>query len=395
MLMRVASILLAACLIAACGADDDSEPSTDALPATSTVASGTDQASQLSKDASSSDSLTTEPPATTTSTRPSSSDQPTSYEDLNDIEIFQAADVSPETMAALSDYIDYSEQSFFELPGVIRENLYPIIVLQVERGSIETAFDLEDQYCSFLELNYPRSWNNSRCNPDRRGDCTDNICLVTYDGRLNGSSISGIPAHGGCCWLFISESHDHPLPSMGYVTIHEMFHIFQISNYLQHEAQSQEMGDLISGRISGDGPEHKPWWIEGNAVFFSHVYYARSIDDFRHLQDEMLRGLYSPYGPGDTNVIDRYFDGPELYNVTWESDANVGYQVGAWFVAYLADQVGESKLLEFWINTQSGDPFEENFLSTFGGDYRAYVDEFDAYLRSNDQAALLELLPTS
>jgi len=322
-------------------------------------------------------------------------DGPKSYEDFRDIEIFQASDVSEETMAALTEYIEYAEQSFFALPGVIEENLYPIVVLQVERDSLETAFDVEDDYCSFLAADYPENWSNSSCNPENRGDCSDNICLVTYDGQLNGSSISGLPVNEDCCYLFISESHHHPLPSMGYVTIHEMFHIFQISNYLQYAAQSQEMGHLISGKISGDGTEHKPWWMEGNAVYFSHLYYSRSIDDFTHLQNELIWGLFSPYGPGDTDVIDRYFDGPELYNVTWESDPIVGYHVGAWFVAYLADQVGEDTILDFWINTQSGEHFEDNFLSTFGTDYRVMVDEFDTFLQSADQAALLALLPTS
>ena len=60
-----------------------------------------------------------------------------------------------------------------------------------------------------------------------------------------------------------------------------------------------------------------------------------------------------PYGPFSEDVIDRYLNGPELYNVTWESDWAVGYQVGAWFVAYITHHEGEQAVIDFWINTRT------------------------------------------
>ena len=110
----------------------------------------------------------------------------------------------------------------------------------------------------------------------------------------------------------------------------------------------------------------------------------------------MRNGLFDCYcGDGRAPIIDRYLNGPKLYDVTWESDADVGYQVGAWFVAYLNNIHGEEPLFDFWINTQTGILFEDNFLEIYGKDYRTYVDEFEDFIRNNDEETIMSILPTS
>ena len=312
-----------------------------------------------------------------------------------EIVILAASSVDDETLAHLNTYIDYSVEHFFSDPRVVQDNLYPIIVLQYDRNNIESIFDLEDRYCSLMSTLDPDTFTNSRCNPNNRGDCSDNICLLTYDGEPVGSSISGTPGTS-CCYLFISDSFDaNDRTSLAYVTLHEMFHIFQISNYVEHESWEHDDALYISGKISGDGTEHKPWWMEGNAVYFSHLHYSRATGNFEHLYNEMERGLWTPYGPSSENVIDRYLNGPELYNVTWESDWAVGYQVGAWFVAYIIHHEGEQAVIDFWINTQNGIGFPENFERTFGEDYRTYVAEFEDFIRTNDREAVMGILSKS
>ena len=314
------------------------------------------------------------------------------------IGILAASSVDDETLEYLKTYIDHSIEYFFSDPRLIQENLYPIIVLQYDRNNLETIYDLEDDYCSLMNTFAPDTFFNSRCNPSNRGACADNICLLTSDGEPVGSSISGTPG-GSCCYLFISDSFDaNDRTSLASVTLHEMFHIFQISNYLEYETQSiTNVNDVhyISGMISGDGTEHKPWWMEGTAVYFSHLYYSRATGDFEHLNNQMEQGLYTPNGPSDEDIIDRYLNGPDLYNVTWESDWAVGYQVGAWFAAYVAHHEGEQAVIDFWINTQSGIRFPENFEQTFGTDYRAYVDEFEEFIRTSDRPEVMGILPAS
>ena len=50
--------------------------------------------------------------------------------------------------------------------------------------------------------------------------------------------------------------------------------------------------------------------MEGNAVYFSHLYYSRATGDFEHLNNQMEQGLYTPYGPSGEDIIDRYLNGP-------------------------------------------------------------------------------------
>ena len=69
---------------------------------------------------------------------------------------------------------------------------------------------------------------------------------------------------------------------------------------------------------------------EGHATYYSHLYYSKSIGDISHLKNEMERGLFGCYcNDGRAPIIERYLNGPKLYDVTWDSDQQVGYQVGA------------------------------------------------------------------
>ena len=181
---------------------------------------------------------------------------------------------------------------------------------------------------------------------------------------------------------------------MGYVTLHEMLHIFQISNYLDISNDHEEKM-RFSGKIVGDDNKEHPFWIEGHATYYSYRYYAKSSGDISWLKREMENGLFGCYcSDGRARIIDRYLNGPKLYDVTWDSDWAVGYQVGAWFVAYMESIHGEDKIQDFWFNTQTGKLFPENFQDTFGKDYKTYVDEFESFIRNNDRSAILAILPS-
>ena len=52
-------------------------------------------------------------------------------------------------------------------------------------------------------------------------------------------------------------------------------------------------------------------------------------------------------------------------------------------------------MIDFWINTQNGIQFPENFERTFGKDYRTYVAEFEDFIRTNDREAVMGILPQS
>ena len=78
---------------------------------------------------------------------------------------------------------------------------------------------------------------------------------------------------------------------VAYVTLHEMFYIFQISNYVEYE--SWEHDDALHLREDQRRwTEHKPWWMEGNAAT-SPTFTTVATGDFEHLYNEM-GGLWTP-----------------------------------------------------------------------------------------------------
>ena len=333
-----------------------------------------------------------QPSSTVTTTIPTSDN----YLDYRDIEIFKASTISDQHIEILTKYIQYTEQLLFTDKRVKRENLYPILVVQLDSENYASAIALEEEYCQYLDQEYPRTFNNTRCNPEYQDKKADgSIGLFTDGGRVSGSSISGTPSDRECCYLFISGSFDLSWDSrsQAYVTIHEMYHIFQISNVVDFDYDLQQE---ITGKRIGSDKRDKPFWMEGYATYYSHLYYSRDINDFSHLENEMYGGLFSCYcGDNQPTIKERYLNGPELYNVTWESDWAVGYQVGAWFIAYLTNTHGEQTMYDFWINSQSGILFPENFQNTFGKDYVTYEQEFRNFIMNSSEDELMSILPSS
>ena len=318
------------------------------------------------------------------------------YLDYRDLKIFRASTISDQHIEIITKYIEYTEHLLFTDERVKKENLYPIIVVQLDSENYESAKALEEEYCLYLKDEYLATFNITRCNPKNHNRKADgSIGLFTNDGRVSDSSIGGIPSDRECCYLFISGSFDlaWDSSSQAYVTIHEMYHIFQLSNVVGFDYDLQQK---ITGKQIGNDKRDKPFWMEGYATYFSHLYYSRDINDFSHLKNEMYGGMFSCYcGDNQPIIKERYLNGPELYNVTWESDWAVGYQVGAWFIAYLTNIHGEQTMYDFWINSQSGILFPENFQNTFGKDYVTYEKEFRDFILNSSEDELMSILPSS
>ena len=332
-------------------------------------------------------------PSTTVSTITPTSDN---YLDYRDVKIFRASTISDQHIEILTKYIQLTEQLLFTDERVRRENLYPILVVQLDSENYASASALEEEYCQYLNQEYPATFKFKCYNSEYQAAAADgSIGLFTDGGRVSGSSLGGAPSKEECCYLFISGSFDLSWDSrsQAYVTIHEMYHIFQLSNVVDFDYDLQPK---ITGKRIGSDNKDKPFWMEGYATYFSHLYYSRDINDFSHLENEMYGGMFSCYcGDNQPTIKERYLNGPELYNVTWESDWAVGYQVGAWFIAYLTNIHGEQTMYDFWINSQSGILFPENFQNTFGKDYVTYEQEFRNFILYSSEDELMSILPSS
>ena len=328
----------------------------------------------------------------TSATSNDEQDSTTSSLDNRKIIYFIAESVSNEHREMLKAWVAISEELYFTQPNVVIENLYPIYLVQLDKNNPESALALEPVYCEFLEEEHKKlfiqdGYDSSRCgdNEDSREEYERNGLFVEPNGGVAGSAISSIPQRDGYN-LFISRTHDLPqhASSMGYVTLHEMFHIFQTSHYSTDSYDGQRM---LNGRFSGDNPEDDvPWWNEGAAVYFSYIDYARTINDMSWFKDQMYCALLCEKDRyGNKSRLEIFKEsGVKLNNITFSGnpepvDKQIAYEIGAWFIAYLVNEHGEDKILDIYsLYEEFG--FEKSFEIQFEKDYKTYLNEFYEFL---------------
>ena len=355
-------------------------------------------------------STTTTVQDTTTTTTSTTTTIPNgAYLDYRDVKYFKVANVGQEHVDKVKGFLEYAESVLFADERTKFQNLYPIHVVQLDEGNYQSAVDLEVVYCDYLAQNFSQNANgygDADCSPERikNDGCSDNYCLFTYNGQVDGASIVGAPLgkDNDCCYLFLSATHSSlDDGAYGHITMHEMVHIFQMSNWVDL-ATSQTVEENIAGRIIDGSSERynhnnlRPFWSEGVAVYFGYLYWSRAINNNNEFKDYMVLDLLSTWAwGGDQSSKDKYLnDGVKLYDITFGGgDFGLAYDIGAWFVAYLVHNHGEDQIWEYYYNAQSGIYFEQNFLQTFGKDYRVYVDEFEDFLRNSDRKALIAILP--
>ena len=356
------------------------------------------------------DTTTTTVEDTTTTTTSTTTTIPNgAYLDYRDVKYFKVANVGQEHVDKVKGFLEYAESVLFADERTKFQNLYPIHVIQLDGGNYQSAVDLEIVYCDYLAQNFSQNANgygDADCSPERieNDGCSDNYCLFASNGQVEGASIIGSPLgkDNDCCYLFLSATHSS-LDDVAYgqITMHEMVHIFQMSNWVDL-ATSQTVEENIAGRIIDGSSERynhnnlRPFWSEGVAVYFGYLYWSRAINNNNEFKDYMVRDLLSTWAwGGDQSSKDKYLnDGVKLYDITFGGgDFGLAYDIGGWFVAYLVHNHGEDQIWEYYYNAQSGIYFEQNFLQTFGKDYRVYVDEFEDFLRNSDTDALRAILP--
>ena len=71
--------------------------------------------------------------------------QSDNYLDYRDIKLFRASTISDQHVDILTKYIQYTEQLLFTDERVKRENLYPIIIVQLDSENYESAIGVEEE----------------------------------------------------------------------------------------------------------------------------------------------------------------------------------------------------------------------------------------------------------
>ena len=315
--------------------------------------------------------------------------------------MFVASSLPSGAVDAVQEWVCISAQVFFDRPNVNWEMAGPIYVVMVDRNDLNSTLEVEKHFCSYIVENHDKGGiRNHACNPKvipaDRG-CEFGKCLVVDEqGNVHGSSISSSRQEDGF-YLFISSSHDWPQHHHGYktTTLHEMFHIFQISNISDNGYSYEEVNKFLGIR-SGDNQEiDVPWWMEGTATYLADLHYSLQTNDPDWLIGEATRNLWTDYDDsGRGTIINRYLEsGKKLYNIGYDSDRRIAYSVGFWFVAYIINQVGEDKIYDFYAELEKHG-FEKSFEIHFGKTYREYIDDFDIFL-SKSRSEILSILPNS
>jgi len=133
------------------------------------------------------------------------------------------------------------------------------------------------------------------------------------------------------------------------------------------------------------GGENTPWFSEGGAEFMGQSLYAQQPgvhDNYpREVMERKLNHSLDGYKAQDAR----------LDNLTYQSDVNV-YDVGAWFIAFLIHNEGESAFLEGFYGDLDelgfGASFEKNFNSTRD----SYLADFELFL-DQSREDIMSILP--
>ena len=317
-----------------------------------------------------------------------------------DAKMFIASSLPAGAVDAVQEWVCISAQVFFDRPNVNWEMAGPVYIVMVDRNDLTSTMKAEDHFCSYIVENYDSGGiREHSCNPNQnpadRG-CDFGRCIVIDDrGNVVGSSISSSRQEDGF-FLFINSSHDWPQHHHGYktTTLHEMFHVFQISN-ISDKGYSFDEVNVFLGQRSGDDPKvDVPWWQEGTATYLADLHYSRQTGDPDWLIGEATAKLWTDYeDSGRGTTIERYFEsGKELYNLGYaDSERMMAYSIGSWFVAYLINQVGEGKIYDFYSELEKHG-FEKSFEIHFGKTYKEHIKDFDMFL-SKSRTEILSILP--
>ena len=303
-----------------------------------------------------------------------------------EITLFIAKTVPANEVKLIEEQVCLSKELYFDRPGTNWEMASPIYVALIDRDNSEGAVELETLYCNYILEHHPTGWSNGKCGPYGGQGCqTSGKCLFTDDsGKVGGSCICSNFRHDGF-YLYTNMSHEMPRHEKGYrsTALHELFHVYQLSS-IADPSISKDAEYRLMGKRMGNSSVDVPWWMEGTATYLAHYFYDQQPGAVANsLYNEMRRYLTTDYnGSGLGPIPDQYKNaGKPLTEFTFqEPDKTVAYRMGAWFVAFLVNQVGIDTIFDFYAGLEEAGSFDAQFLAKFGKSHTAFLDDFDAFL---------------
>lgn len=299
---------------------------------------------------------------------------PISIDDLierGDVKILAASDVSQAYIDMTKQWLEIGANEWFLKDGDIADDrYYPLIVTMVHRD-VEAAAEVTEALCDEIRENNYSQW---LCRNHFAGDEHGNPLV---DGV---ASISSYRGENGFHFMMIGTASRWRRDDFAEIILHELFHVYQLSQFTTKDGRE---ADRLMGKRSGDFAKDVPWWSEGTATLMARTTYAEHANKpNNYVRNLMACQLGDCRGRSSPMIRDYFRGGQKLYNIGWEDNSHMGYQLGALFAAYLINDVGVDKVFEFY---QSVDRlgFDTAFEATFSKPHRDYIDEFETYIQSN------------
>jgi hypothetical protein len=156
------------------------------------------------------------------------------------------------------------------------------------------------------------------------------------------------------------------------IIFHEYFHGVQSS--------FKGVGEIRSAVREPD------WFIEGSAEYMALITSKKAIDS------NLLIPLYISESYVARDQMERWLKegkeslssdcpGSKLQDLNYGNQCNAMYSLGAWAVAYLANEYGEDLLLEsLYANLSQKQNFEVGFKDTYGISLEEFYIDFDRFI---------------
>tara|TARA_Y100000590_G_C15630196_1_gene980924 strand:- start:225 stop:1436 length:1212 start_codon:yes stop_codon:yes gene_type:complete len=302
------------------------------------------------------------------------------------IKLFVSKLIPNNELKIVEEQVCLSKELYFDRPETNWEMISPLYIALLNRDDSESAVELEKLYCNYILEHHPIGWRDGPCGPYGGKDCeTTGKCLFTEkDGKVAGSCIcSDFRARG--YYLMRLKSHKMPQHEKGYRTVplHELFHIYQLSSIADPAVSRDDLYKFMGKRM-GNNTVDVAWWMEGTATYLQHYFYAQQPGAAPNsLHNEMRRYLTTDYNRSGLGPLPEQYKnaGKPLTEFTFqEPDKTIAYRIGAWFVAFLVDEVGVDKIFEFYQGLEEAGSFETQFVTTFGKSHTDWLKDFDIFL---------------
>ena len=166
-------------------------------------------------------------------------------------------------------------------------------------------------------------------------------------------------------------------PDYNVVTMHEYFHVYQHAHIFT--LNDNERSNLMV---------RNPWWSEGGANYLSELLYSQQPGVSSNYLKERMRWKMN-------EKSDFIASGKRLEDIEYDEENNgarFAYDLGAWFIAYLINQVGIDNYRVNFYNDLNELGFEASFVENFGKSPGEFLDEFHAFLHL-DIENQLEIIP--